>query len=297
MKLGLALPTAGPSAGVDAIVRAARESERIGLDSIWAFERLLSPTGEVAFGEQVMTMPAEFDTVYSPLEVLSFVAANTQRITLGTSVLLPLLHNPAALGRSLATLDQLSRGRVVAGLGQGWLRQEFEAADIPMSRRGAGFEEFIAAMQAVWAPDPVGFTGRFYAIHESNVGPKPSQVGGLPLLVGAASPVALNRAGRLGLGIIPHWLGWDMAISTIATFRAAAEAAGHDPAGLPVVLRVHGALTQAAAGTEPTLTGSPEQAADAFPRLEELGVSEVTWAMQTPIEEQLDRMRQLVAPT
>ena len=105
-----------------------------------------------------MQAPEPFANVYDPIDTLAFVAAKTSRISLGTSVLDSLFQSPVILARRLATLDRLSGGRLVVGIGQGWMEQEFVAAGVPMKRRGAGFEEHIRAMQAVWGPDPVTST-------------------------------------------------------------------------------------------------------------------------------------------
>ena len=118
----------------------------------------MRPTVPIAMGGAsgpVMDAPEDFGTVYDPIETLSYVAARTSRITLGTSVLDALFQSPVILARRLATLDRLSDGRLVAGIGQGWMEQEFEAAGVSMKRRGAGFEEHLLAMRAVWGPDPV----------------------------------------------------------------------------------------------------------------------------------------------
>jgi alkanesulfonate monooxygenase SsuD/methylene tetrahydromethanopterin reductase-like flavin-dependent oxidoreductase (luciferase family) len=113
--------------------------------------------------------------------MLTFVAARTRKVKLGTSVMSALFQNPVTLARRFATLDRLSDGRAIAGIGQGDFRDEFEAANIPIKRRGRGFEEFVKAMRAVWGPDPVSFTGDFYNIPESRIGPKPVQSGGIPM--------------------------------------------------------------------------------------------------------------------
>ena len=133
------------------------------------------------------------------------------------------------LARRLATLDRFSGGRLIAGVGQGWMEQEFAAAGVSMKRRGAGFEEHLLAMRAVWGPDPVHFEGRFYRIPEADIGPKPVRPGGPRLMVGAASPAALERAGRLGVGLTMVIFDWDTIRASIETFRAAAGAAGVDP--------------------------------------------------------------------
>ena len=157
--------------------------------------------------------------VYDPIETLAYVAAQTSRITLGTSVLDALFQSPIILARRLATLDRFSDGRLVVGVGQGWMEQEFEAASVSMKRRGAGFEEHILAMRAVWGPDPVSFEGRFYRIPEADIGPKPVRPGGPQLMAGAGSTAAAERAGRLGVGLTLVIFDWETIRETIETFR------------------------------------------------------------------------------
>src|ERR687884_854971 len=122
IKIGVHLPVAGREASPEAIARVAQEADRIGLDSVWSFDRQLRPTVPIAMGGPggpVMDAPETFGTVYDPIEVLSYVAARTSRITLGTSVLDALFQSPVILARRLATLDRFSGGRVIAGHGQG----------------------------------------------------------------------------------------------------------------------------------------------------------------------------------
>lgn len=295
MRLGISLPTAGPLATTDAIAEIAEGAERIGLDSVWSFERLLSPTAGGEYDGQVVPLPDEYARVFSPLEVLAFAAARTSRVSLGTSVLVALLHNPAALGRSLATLDQLSNGRMIVGLGQGWMRQEFAAAGVPPTPRGPRFSEFVGALRAVWGADPVAVDGEFYVIAESAVGPKPVQAGGPPIVVGSATPAGIKRTAGLGLGLNPIWFGdWEMLEGAVKAFRAAAGEAGHDPDILPVVLRVNSSIADEPTGDGPTPTGSPEEIVEAIPRLEKIGVTEVFWTMGRPVDEQLELAERLV---
>ena len=152
VKLGVHLPVAGRGASPEVIAQVAEEAERIGLDSVWSWERLMRPTVPIALGGRggpVMDAPEDFSTVYDPVETLSYVAARTSRITLGTSVLDALFQSPIILARRLATLDRFSEGRLIVGVGQGWMEQEFEAAGVSMKRRDAGFEEHLLAMRAV----------------------------------------------------------------------------------------------------------------------------------------------------
>ena len=197
-------------------------------------------------------VPAQYRLVYEPLETLSYVAALTERVRLGTSVIDALLHPPVVLARRFATLDQLSGGRVVAGLGQGWMPQEFETANVPMDRIGSGMDEVVAAMRACWGPDPVEFEGRFYRIAPSEVNPKPVQER-IPVLLGATTPAGARRAGRI--------------------------ADGRNPAGLTVVVRANVPLSREPLGDgRPFLGGSPGQIAEDLARLEPAGVDEVLFS-------------------
>ncbi len=200
--VGIALPQYGTIASPKTILRVATEAEKMGLASLWVSDRMLLPTKpkETFDGDP---WPEIFATVYDPIETLTFVAARTRKVKLGTSVMSALFQNPVTLARRFATLDRLSDGRVIAGIGQGDFRDEFETANIPIKRRGRGFEEFAIGMRAVWGPDPVSFTGDFYNIPESRIGPKPVQPGGIPMLMGAFAPASLERAARIADGIMP----------------------------------------------------------------------------------------------
>lgn len=301
MKLGISLPTSAPLGSPKAIGLVAEGAERIGLASLWTFERLLRPTSPISVGEGIppVTLPASYRSVYDPLETLSYVAAKTSRIRLGTSVLDALFHPPVVLARRIATLDRFSGGRVDIGLGQGMVPQEFAAAGVPMRRRGAGYEEHIAAMRAAWAPDPVRFDGRFYQIAESEIGPKPVQPGGPPLFGGAAFPPGIERVGRMGLGFNPTVMSpnLDDLLTAVETFRRAAADAGRDPGSLPVVVRVNGSVTVEPVGERTPLTGPASQVADELARLQAVDVDQVFWDMDTEPEEQLQALDQLLDQT
>ncbi|MGW6276896.1 TIGR03619 family F420-dependent LLM class oxidoreductase [Kribbella sp. NPDC055071] len=296
MQLGIALPSYGAeNSGPGPIVETAEAAERIGLDSLWTFERILRPIAGVRAGTgPAFVLPPHYNVSYAPLETLAYVAARTSRIRLGTSIVNALFHPPAILGRRYATLDQLSGGRVVVGLGQGWMAEEFATAGIPMSRRGAGFSEYLDAMRAVWAPDPVSFSGRFYQFAESDAGPKPAQAGGPPIVVGTGSPAGIDRAARAGVGINP--IASDLAsLEAVTTrFRAAAAEAGHDPAVLPIIVRVNNDITPEPLGSDrPLLAGSAEQVAADLTKLEPLGVTEAFWAMEIPWQERVPALQTL----
>jgi len=134
-------------------------------------DRLLRPLSP-ARGE---APSAYYSTVFDALETLAYVAGLTSRVELGTSVIQALYHSPVVLARRLATIDQLSGGRVIAGLGRGWMPEEFTVAGVPLRRRKRAMPEFLAAMRATWGPDPVRFAGEIYDIPESDIGPKPAR--------------------------------------------------------------------------------------------------------------------------
>ena len=280
VQLGVSLPTSGKHATPEAMFGVAVEAERAGLASVWTFERLLRPTRPIPLGGEggpVTDPPEEWATVYDPIEALAYVASRTDRVQLGTSVLDGLFHSPVVLARRLATLDRLSGGRLLAGIGQGWMDLEFEAVGVPMRRRGAGFEEHLRVMQAVWGPDPVRFEGRRHRVPECEIGPKPVRPGGPALLLGAGSPAAIERAGRLGTGVTFVVFDWDALTGMVDAYRQASRAAGN--AGGPVVVQVNGAVTPHALDDRGPLTGSAEQVADDLDRLDELAVDHVFWSM------------------
>ncbi|UYM05880.1 LLM class flavin-dependent oxidoreductase [Solicola gregarius] len=298
VKIGAALPVAGSDISAEGLAAVAEGAERMGLGSVWTYERLLRPTEPIPMGGPggpVMDPPPDWANVYDPIEALTYVAAKTERILLGTSVLAALFHAPVVLARRLATLDHLSGGRLLAGVGQSWMAQEFASTGVPMRRRGAGFEEHLEVMRAVWGSNPVHYEGRFYQVPECEIGPKPVGPDGPAVLVGAAAPAAAERAGRLGLGLALVVFSWDAMRETVSTFRNAAAAAGHDPDRLPLTVQVNGAVsTDRAVDDRAPLTGAVEQVADDLVELDRLGVDHVFWAMLDPAE-QLDILGQLNA--
>ena len=241
-----------------------------------------------------MDAPEDFGTVYDPVETLSYVAARASRITLGTSVLDALFQSPIILARRLATLDRFSEGRLIVGVGQGWMEQEFEAAGVSMKRRDAGFEEHLLAMRA-----RSGVPTRCASTAASTASPKPtlarnrSAPGGPRLIAGAASPSALERAGRLGVGLTLVIFDWATIRESIETFRAAASAAGVDPDTLPVMLQVNGNVTAEPQDQRGPLVGSLEQVATDLDQAAKLGIEHIYWNTDKDPLRQLSLLAQL----
>ncbi|MEU6347298.1 TIGR03619 family F420-dependent LLM class oxidoreductase [Streptomyces sp. NPDC046977] len=279
MELGLALPTAGPQTSPETIVKVAVEAERLGYAALWTFERLLRPLDKIVLwtGGEPQMLPEFYGSTYEPLETLSHIAAVTERIKLGTAILVAPLHVPVMLARRLATLDRFSGGRVVAGLGQGWQHHEFETANVPIGRKGARTEEFITAMRAAWGPDPVRHDGEFYRIAPSQVNPKPVQAR-IPVLLAANAPAAVKRAGRIADGLIPITSSAEELRGIVSTFHDAAREAGRDPADLMVVNQVPWPtpVTREPMGEgRPFLGGSPRQIAEDLVAARETGATQV----------------------
>jgi probable F420-dependent oxidoreductase len=211
-------------------------AEELGYDSIWVMDHLFN-VGYIR--ERLDDKP-----YYHPLAMLSFLAATTRRVRLGTSVLVLPYHNPIDLAKYTATLDRMSGGRLTLGVGVGALVEEFEALSVPFRRRGALTNECIAIMKELWTnPDPSYHSDRW---HFSGVkfAPRPAQRPHIPLWIGGASPAAIRRAATLGDGWHPSGLTPEEFDKGREEVRQLAAAAGRDPDALTMSLRleveVHG---------------------------------------------------------
>jgi probable F420-dependent oxidoreductase len=205
MKIGIILPHMGPHATRENITSLANMAEHEAFDSLWVGERLLwplkpqTPYGLTPDG----SLPTIYQNVFDPLETLTFVAANTQKIALGTSVIDMLFHNPVILARRFATLDVLSEGRAICGLGIGWSKDEYQVSNVPYQNKGARADEFIQALKKIWTDDVVEFKGKYYNIPASKIGPKPIQKPHIPLYIGGFAPNTFSRIAKYANG----WLG------------------------------------------------------------------------------------------
>jgi probable F420-dependent oxidoreductase len=163
-----------------------------------------------------------------PLEMLSFVAGASHRLRFGTCVVLAPLHSPAVLAKRIATIDVLSGGRMMIGLGIGWLREEYAAVGARFGRRGERLEECILAMRALWADSPASFAGTHFSFDRVFSCPQPER-GSVPILLGGNSPPVVDRVGRIGDGWFPFTVGPDELAESAARMRRIAAGAGRDP--------------------------------------------------------------------
>jgi alkanesulfonate monooxygenase SsuD/methylene tetrahydromethanopterin reductase-like flavin-dependent oxidoreductase (luciferase family) len=151
LKVGITLPQTGRQATRENVIHTAQQAEKEGFDSLWVFERLLWPINPQTPCPATPdgSLPIEYQIMLDPLETLTYVAANTNKIALGTNreVIDMLFHNPVVLARRFATLDVLSGGRTICGLGIGWSKDEYQVSDIPFKDRGKRADEFIQALK------------------------------------------------------------------------------------------------------------------------------------------------------
>jgi probable F420-dependent oxidoreductase len=298
MELGIALPTSGALASPANIAAVAKGAEQLGYAAVWTYERLLRPVADVEQpGGTKGQLPENYALTYEPLETLSYVAALTSTVKLGTSIINALMHPPVVLARRFATLDQLSGGRVIAGVGQGWMQEEFDAVGVSRSRIGTGMDETLDAIRACWGPDPVEVHGSF-PIVPSQVNPKPVQAN-IPILMGSMSPGGIKRAARIADGLNPIAFSADALRGTAAAFREAARANGRDVDALQVIARANVPVTADPLGADrPYLGGSPAQIAEDLAALDDAGVNQVLFynlAATTDLDAELRLIEQLQA--
>ncbi|MCF3135288.1 LLM class F420-dependent oxidoreductase [Streptomyces olivochromogenes] len=238
-RLGLSLPQMRQYAIGKDVPDVARAAERIGYDSLWVFERALfpEPATQGLYGVEGLPWPDSYRGVAEPLVTLTLAAAVTERVRLGSSVLVAPLHQPFQLAKSLATLDAASGGRVIAGFGTGWSLDEYAAAGIrPIAERGKVLDEIVEVCRAVWGPDPVRYDGRLTKIESAVVGPKPARP--IPILLAASNKKALTRLVDHADGWLPVGMGVEQLAAQWAALQdLAAERGRKEP--IQSVLRVN----------------------------------------------------------
>jgi probable F420-dependent oxidoreductase len=188
MRLGIHLPQIGRKAGPDGIRNAAVQAEELGFADVWTSEHIITPAG-------AMYPPSPL--FYDPVLSLTWAAAYTKRVRLGTSVLVLPMRHPLPLAKELATLQNLSGGRFILGAGVGWMEAEFAALGVPFKERGRRMDEGIAMMRAVWSDDPVSFPSRWIPAVLDNMRMMPKPEKPIPIWIGGTSEPALQRAARL----------------------------------------------------------------------------------------------------
>lgn len=224
----------GFEASPAAIVAAAKQAEAVGFDAIFVNDHII-------VGDDARS--ASWTNVYDPFVAMSFMAAHTSRIGIGVSVLIMPYRNPIATAKSLATLDLMSEGRIIAGAGVGWNESEFAALGVPFQERGARTNEYLRLWQACWAPGKVSFAGKFVAFADMHVSPKPGRP--IPIWIGGTSDAALRRAARFASVWQPTPLPMAQLIESQTRLREACAAIGRAPIPTRMSFRIdHAAIAE-----------------------------------------------------
>jgi probable F420-dependent oxidoreductase len=239
MKLSCALPQSGAWATPANQVRLAREAEDLGYHGLWTLQRLLYATRPQNDYPPLagQPWPGYFENVADPIVSLAYVAGATQRIRLGTAVLLMPYYTPIVLAKMLATLDRVAGGRLDVGLGIGWSRDEYAAVGVPFTQRGKRGDEFLRCLKAIWTEEEVEFHGAFYHVPRAKVLPKPVQKPHPPLIIGGYGAAAIRRAATYGDGFVGGNFPLQRVAPLLAELRAATAAAGRDPATMRFIAR------------------------------------------------------------
>src|SRR3972149_11402588 len=193
MKFGIALPNFGKYAKRDAILGIAKTAETLGFDSVWVSDHIVIPESHQGFG----------NVFYEPIATLTYIAAVTTKICLGTSVIILPYRNPIILAKMASTLDVLSDGRLILGVGTGWLKEEFEALGVSYEERGTMTDEYIRVLKTLWSQKKPKFIGTYNKFEEINFLPKPVQNPYPPIWIGGNSRKVIERAVNLGNGWHP----------------------------------------------------------------------------------------------
>ena len=274
MKFGVCLPNfvlATQDSGLvskEGIVGVAKRAEELGYDSVWVTDHVVGPVDYTRLDP----------TVYDPLSVLSYVAAVTNRVSLGTSALVVPYRNPVIVAKTLATIDQLSGGRLILGAAAGWMRQEFHALGVPREERGRRTDEYLRVIEALWEQEEPSFSGQFFHLAGIHYEPKPLQQPRPPIWVGGRGRRAIRRAVELGDAWFPYTIdlsreevGW-LKESREHLLELARQSTRREPPAL--ALRTPAHLAPRALGeSRPYLSGNREQLREDVAYLEGIGVT------------------------
>lgn len=296
MKLGVFLPISGRAAGPDTLSEAASAAEEWGFDSIWAADRIIIPwqidtAYPYAEGDAFIVPPDR--PFLETLTVLAYLSGQTRRVNIGVSVLVLPYRHPLYWGKVVTTIDRLSRGRFILGVGVGWMREEFEALDGEYERRGAVTDEQLELWQRLLTDSHVDFDGEFYEVDNISFEPK-SDGRRIPLWVGGEGAPARRRAAQFGDAWFPYHV--EITPDGLSDYqgdvRRRAENMGRNPddVGLSACRPIE--VTERPVDQDPSkLAGTPEQLVDSIREYAAIGVE--TLALQFMVPRYPDRMAQI----
>ncbi len=258
MKFGLFFANAGPFAAPDTFAALVRTAEEVGFESIWTVEHVVVPVGyrsQYPYSRDGRMPGPESSPIAAPLMALAYAAALTDKLRLATGIVILPQRHPAYVAKEVATLDVLSRGRAILGVGIGWLEEEFEVIGVPFRERVARSEESVRAIRSLWSEAPESFAGDFFRWNPVESYPKPVQKPGVPIVIGGHVEGAARRAARIGDGFFPARGGLEKLPGLLQAMRDECGKIGRDPAEIEVT------------------TGNNKLDLDVVRRYEEMGVS------------------------
>jgi probable F420-dependent oxidoreductase len=231
MKLGISFANSGKFSRPELFAELARDCETLGFESIWTVEHVVIPQPHMPYpGSKDGQMPGgDAVPIPDPLIPLAYAAAITTRLKLSTGVIILAQRHPLYLAKQLATLDLLSNGRAMVGIGSGWMKEEFDSLQIPFNLRGSRTDESIQAMRLLWHEPVASFHGKHFHFHDVKSYPKPLQKNGIPIHIGGHSLAAARRAGRFGDGFFPTVTKPEKLNELFAITRQEAKEAGRNP--------------------------------------------------------------------
>jgi probable F420-dependent oxidoreductase len=277
MQVGINLPSVGRPATPERVAKFAQAAERAGFDTLWVPDHVVlhkdgasgrypySGTGEIGIRPTVNFL--------EPLATLMYVAGLTERIQLGTAVLVLPMREPVLHAKWMASLDFLSNGRFICGAGVGWWKEEFEVLGVPFHERGRRMDECLALYKALWTEEFVDFDGEFYQVNGWACNPKP--VRPIPIWLGGESKQQMRRVGQYADGWLATAKSRDTLQDDFALAQAAAENAGRDPSSIELGLMGAAALTR----------DGMEQAAESLVALRESGVDVTTVGIDARLDD------------
>ena len=270
------------------VIESAVAAERLGYDSVWVNHHILN-VGYIR--ERLDGRP-----YYDALTTLAWIGARTERVRLGTTVLVLPYLNPLALAKSAATLDALSGGRVTLGVGVGMLREENEALGSDFATRGAYSDESIRIMRELWSAEDPAFSGRFFRFGPVKFSPKPVQRGGVPILIGGMSGAAMRRCARLGDGWHPNGGTIESLGAAFRSIRQDAERRGRDPNEISLSVRCELDVADAPrANPNAPMAGTPDELARSAEAFGRIGASELVLGISGADMERNRRIQQAFA--
>ncbi len=278
MKLGLSIPQVGVNATRENALKLAQAAEKENFESLWVQERILWPINPQSKypASPDGSLREEYQHNLDSMNLLSYIAANTSKILLGTGIAVSAYHLPVQFAKEVATVDILSQGRFVCGIGLGWSKDEYQTSNVPFERRGARQDEFVQAIKKVWTDDIVEFNGEFYNIAPSKINPKPVQKPHPKILLAGFGPKTFERITNYADGYLSALA---MPIPTfeqlISGFKQTVEKAGKNPDDFNISTLTFPQITENSSGNGDRfpMTGTIEEVGSDIKKLKEIGVN------------------------